>query len=79
MYRTVYIPSLPRIVLSYAITITIYTFVLYLQHVLYWAQEMAENVFLPEGAVLDVLWGGNRELTGRNQEVWPHAPYVMQS
>jgi hypothetical protein len=33
----------------------------------------------PEAAVLDVLWGGNRELTGRNQEVWPHAPYVMQS
>jgi hypothetical protein len=33
----------------------------------------------PEAAVLDVLWGGNRELTGRNPEVWPHAPYVMQS
>ncbi len=25
----------------------------------------------PEAAVLDVLWGGNRELTGRNQVVWP--------
>jgi len=32
-----------------------------------------------EPAVLDVSWGGNRGLTGRNQEVWPHAPYVMQS
>ncbi len=30
----------------------------------------------PEAAKLDVLWGGNREMTGRNQEVWPHAPYI---
>jgi hypothetical protein len=32
-----------------------------------------------EATVLDILWGENRELTGRNQEVWPHAPYVVQS
>jgi hypothetical protein len=40
-----------------------------------------KNNFTPptEAAVFDVLWGGNRELTGKNQEVWPHAPYVMQS
>jgi hypothetical protein len=34
---------------------------------------------VPEPAVLDVLWGGNMKLTRRNQEVWPHAPYVVQS
>jgi hypothetical protein len=32
-----------------------------------------------EPAVLDVLWGGNMELARRNQEVWPYAPYVVQS
>ncbi len=30
-------------------------------------------------AVLEVLWGGNKELARRNQEVWPHAPDVVQS
>ncbi len=38
-----------------------------------------ENKMTPEPAVLDVLWGGNMELARRNQEVWPHAPYVVQS
>jgi hypothetical protein len=42
-----------------------------------WA--VCPTLLAPEAAVLDVLWGENRELTGRNQEVWPHAPYVVQS
>jgi hypothetical protein len=43
------------------------------------AAACAKALTFTWAAVLDVLWGGNRELTGRNQEVWPHAPYVMQS
>jgi hypothetical protein len=41
---------------------------------IWWKSHIWQACSSPETAVLDVLQEGNRELTRRKQEVWPHAP-----